>query len=248
MQKTTVLLVEDNLINQRLAQHLLVSLGYEVSIANHGAEAVKILENTVYDLILMDCQMMEMDGYTATKIIRDQTSKVLNHNVPVIAITAFTSSYNREACLAVGMNGYIEKPVRKNVLKEVLEKFTIQQSADEKKNKVPKGIRILPNQTFTIQLSTGRFVEVENISIKMVSPDSFDCHDWNVRQDYFLEKVSSAIMVNLGETLGSTIVCGLEYLATGVLPQFLMSCKLISAPIESTYCESSLCAGFFING
>lgn len=248
MQNTKVLLVEDNLINQRVAKHMLVSLGYEVSIANHGAEAISILENTVYDIVLMDCQMMEMDGYTATKIIRDQTSKVLNHNVPVIALTAFTSLYNREACLAVGMNGYIEKPVRKNILKEVLEKFTTRQHAEEKKSNASMTIRILPNQTFTIQLHSGRFVEVENISIKLVSPDSFDCHDWNIRQEYFLEKVSQAIVGNLGEISAPTIVCGLECLECGVLPQFLVSCKLISDPIEATYCESSLCAAFFTNG
>ena len=248
MGEIKVLLVEDNIINQRVAQHMLASLGYLVDVANHGAEAITILEKSSYDLVLMDCQMLEMDGYAATKIIRDPASRVLDHKVPVIAITAFTTLYNREACFAVGMNDYIEKPVRKNILKEVLEKYINPEPVEETTPVAPLGLRVLPHQTFTIQLASGRFVEVENISIKMVSPDTFNCHDWNSRKDFFLENVSKVVTANLGETTGPTLVCGLECLETGVLPQFLISCKLVSDPMQNTNCESLLLAAFFANG
>ncbi len=92
MGETRVLLVEDNVINQRIAKHMLVSFGYSVDVAHHGAEAVTVLEKSIYDLVLMDCQMLEMDGYTATKIIRDPASSVLNHDVPIIAFTAILHS------------------------------------------------------------------------------------------------------------------------------------------------------------
>ena len=111
MAEKKVLLVEDNVINQRVAQHMLASLGYQVDVANHGAEAITILEKSLYDLVLMDCQMLEMDGYTATKIIRDPASRVLNHNVPVVAITAFTVLYNRETCFAVGTRFVLDAAV-----------------------------------------------------------------------------------------------------------------------------------------
>ena len=250
MREIRVLLVEDNVINQRVASHMLTNLGYLVDVANHGAEAITILEKSLYDLVLMDCQMLEMDGYTATKIIRDPASRVLNHNVPVIAITAFTTLYNREACFAVGMNDYIEKPVRKNILKEVLEKYLThtEESVEEEIDLAAKGLRVLPHQTFSIKLVSGRNVEVENISIKMVSPDTFTCHDWNSRQEYCLENVSKVVMANLGETAGPTQVCSLEFLETGLLPQFLISCKLVSDPMVNTNCESLLLAAFFANG
>ncbi len=249
MADVTVLLVEDNVINQRVAKHMLASLGYRVDVAQHGAEAITILEKCVYDLVLMDCQMLEMDGYTATKIIRDPASRVLNHTVPIIAITAFTTLYNREACFAVGMNAYIEKPVLKNVLKEVLEKFLNKTVLEEKQGILFPREHLNPRpQSLTIQLASGRIVEVESNHIKMVSPDSFNCHDWNIRQDFFLDNVKKAIRVNLGETAGPTIVCGMERHETGVLPPFLISCKLVSDPLVSTFCESMLLVGFFAEG
>jgi len=79
-----------------------------------------------YDLVLMDCQMPEMDGFEATAIIRDTSSGVFNHEVPVIALTANAQQEDRERCLAAGMNDYLSKPVKKDELAAVLEKWRAQ--------------------------------------------------------------------------------------------------------------------------
>jgi PAS domain S-box-containing protein len=111
-----ILLAEDNIINQKVAQSLLNKLGYKADVVANGLEAVKALEQIHYDLVLMDCQMPEMDGFEATMMIRDPSSAVLNHNVPIIALTANAMKEDRERCLNSGMNDYLSKPVRKEGL------------------------------------------------------------------------------------------------------------------------------------
>ena len=119
-----VLLVEDNPINQMVAQKMLEKLGLKADVANNGAEAVKVLSETAYDLVLMDCQMPEMDGFDATREIRKQAVKALNDKpLPVIAMTANVMSGDRERCLEVGMDDYIGKPVQVDKLEEVLRKW-----------------------------------------------------------------------------------------------------------------------------
>ncbi|MEI6702907.1 MAG: ATP-binding protein [Deltaproteobacteria bacterium] len=111
-----ILLAEDNIINQKVAQSLLGKIGYKADVVANGLEAVKALEQIDYDLVLMDCQMPEMDGFAATLAIRDTSSAVLNHNVPIIAMTANAMKEDRDRCLDVGMNEYLSKPVRKEGL------------------------------------------------------------------------------------------------------------------------------------
>ena len=119
-----ILLAEDNPINQMVAQKMLEKLGLKADIANNGAEAVKVLAETAYDLVLMDCQMPEMDGFDATREIRNQGIKALNDKpVPVIAMTANVMSGDRERCLEVGMDDYVGKPVQLDKLEKVLRKW-----------------------------------------------------------------------------------------------------------------------------
>ena len=92
------------------------------AVAN-GAEAVHALETIPYDLVLMDVQMPEMDGLEATRHIRDRTSAVRDHDVPIIAMTAHAMQGDREECLEAGMNDYVSKPVKPHVLVEALEKW-----------------------------------------------------------------------------------------------------------------------------
>jgi len=117
-----ILLVEDNMMNQRLAQILLNKIGFQADIADNGKEAVKLLEKKPYDFVLMDVQMPEMDGLEATRIIRDPESKVLNHKIPVIAMTANVMKGDRERYLDAGMNDYISKPLNIQDIKTAIQK------------------------------------------------------------------------------------------------------------------------------
>ncbi len=113
-----ILLVEDNLINQQIVQEMIEAEGVFVSIANNGKEAIKMVKNNSFDAILMDIQMPEMDGYEATKLIRESYAKI-----PIIAMTANAMRGDREKCLTAGMNDYISKPIDDNLLFTVLEKW-----------------------------------------------------------------------------------------------------------------------------
>jgi signal transduction histidine kinase/ActR/RegA family two-component response regulator len=118
-----VLLVEDNFVNQRVAVYMLVKLGHRVDVAKHGREAIDMLGKSGYDLVLMDCQMPEMDGFEATRIIRDRSSPVLDHEIPVIAMTANAFPEDRARALACGMNDFLAKPVDRPVLAGMLDKW-----------------------------------------------------------------------------------------------------------------------------
>ena len=116
-----ILMVEDNVTNQKVAMAMLQKLGWRADVAANGLEAVRALKNIPYDLVLMDCQMPEMDGFTATRQIRAQSSGVLNPRVPVVAMTANAMQGDRERCLAAGMDDYIAKPIQAEELAKKIE-------------------------------------------------------------------------------------------------------------------------------
>ena len=121
-RKVRILLVEDNIINQKLALRLIEKAGYRGEVANNGKEALKALAKVPYDVVLMDVQMPEMDGLEATRLVRDPQSGVLNHQVPIIAMTAHVMASDQEICLAAGMNDYVSKPIQPQKLFEAIEK------------------------------------------------------------------------------------------------------------------------------
>ncbi len=117
-----ILLAEDNKINQKVALSLLKKFGLKADPVENGRLAIEALEQKEYQIVLMDVQMPEMDGLTATKIIRDPKSKVKNHDVVIIAMTAHAMKQDREMCLNAGMNDYISKPIKPKTLLEIIEK------------------------------------------------------------------------------------------------------------------------------
>ena len=111
----------DNAINQLVITHELAALGHEVIAVNNGLEALKALEENVFDLILMDCQMPELDGYEASRRIRASPGEI--RRIPIVALTAHALKEDLERCIDAGMNDTITKPFREEVLRQKLERW-----------------------------------------------------------------------------------------------------------------------------
>ncbi len=140
-----VLLVEDNAVNREVALYMLEDLGCSVEVASNGREALEAISKTPFDLVLMDCQMPEMNGYEATQIIREKEIQQVKHRsesgpgirrTPIIALTAHAMQGDREQCLAAGMDDYLSKPFNLDQLCTVLKRWL-----------PPKSIAGLPENT-----------------------------------------------------------------------------------------------------
>lgn len=124
-----VLVVEDNPVNQVVARGLLSSMGYDVDTADDGAEAVELTAVTPYDAVLMDLQMPRLDGYAATRAIREREASTGARRTPVLAMTAAAIAGEREKCLAAGMDDFITKPVAPATLASALRRWTGDEAA-----------------------------------------------------------------------------------------------------------------------
>ena len=113
-----ILLVDDNVVNQKLAMRLLEKMGYRADLAQNGIEAIAAVERVPYDVVLMDVQMPEMDGLEASR--RITTRWVAGERPRIVAMTANAMQSDREACLAAGMDDYVTKPIRVGALVEAL--------------------------------------------------------------------------------------------------------------------------------
>lgn len=122
----SLLLVEDNPINQQVSKLMLAKLGYQVTLAENGQQAIDTLlssEQGTFDLILMDCQMPVMDGFDATRAIRQGKAGARYEDITIIALTANAMDEDKEQCLAAGMNDYLAKPIQLQILKDKLEQY-----------------------------------------------------------------------------------------------------------------------------
>jgi two-component system, sensor histidine kinase and response regulator len=117
-----ILVAEDNLVNQRLAERLIAKQGHSVVVVGTGRAALETIEKEAFDMILMDVQMPEMDGFEATTAIRERETATGKH-LPIIAMTAHAMTGDRERCLAAGMDGYLSKPIHAQELAKEIERF-----------------------------------------------------------------------------------------------------------------------------
>ncbi|HJW15999.1 MAG TPA: ATP-binding protein [Flavisolibacter sp.] len=116
LQRIKALIAEDNIMNQQLIAHLLKSWSIDFTIVNNGADAIEELKLNNYSIVLMDIQMPEMDGYTATEKIRRE----LQNDIPIIAMTAHAMTGEKEKCMDLGMNDYVSKPIKETVLYNII--------------------------------------------------------------------------------------------------------------------------------
>jgi len=121
LEKSRILVVEDNRVNQVIARQMLSKLGCVVYVAVNGKEACALMQERSYDLVLMDCQMPEMDGFEATRTIRSREAG--RRRTPIVALTAGVLKEEREQCYAAGMDDFLSKPIDRNELETTLEKW-----------------------------------------------------------------------------------------------------------------------------
>jgi signal transduction histidine kinase/ActR/RegA family two-component response regulator len=125
-----VLLAEDNLINQKLAVHLLERQGHTAVVAENGRVALAAFEKQVFDVVLMDVQMPEMTGFEATAMIRER-ERLTGGHIPIIAMTAHAMTGDRERCLAAGMDGYLSKPIKREAFCQLLDSLMLTAASED---------------------------------------------------------------------------------------------------------------------
>ncbi|MCP5141754.1 MAG: response regulator [Gammaproteobacteria bacterium] len=158
-----VLLAEDNLVNQQVARGMMDKLGVRVTVANDGAQALAMLAGADFDLILMDCQMPVMDGFEATRALRDREPD--GARLPVIAMTANAMTGDREACIAAGMDDYLSKPVKLHDLHDMLARWLHRPAADDTVESRP------PERT---PMSSHSPIDMETVNtLRSIMEDSF---------------------------------------------------------------------------
>ncbi len=192
-----VLIAEDNTLNQKLTGNYCKAFGLEPDIAENGEIALEMLRNTHYDLVLMDIQMPVIDGYTASKKIREE----LGLGIPVIAMTAHTMKEEREKCLSHGMNDYISKPFKEAELYKIIYKYLGEQEVPNQKNKSTKIVEpetsekiiLTKNKTGVVDLNElysmarGRNIfikEIIDIFLTQTPKDLFEMENAMLTGDY----------------------------------------------------------------
>lgn len=210
-----ILLAEDNPINQKIASEMLKKMGHKVIAVNNGFEAIATLQNAEYDVILMDCQMPDMDGYETTKAIRSSRNASYC-DIPIIALTASAIKGDQERCIAAGMNDYLTKPVEHAILRQAIGKWTARQK--------PTNLKTINSSHITklIDMAQGKgteFIE-EILSLLMITvPPSLGnmrkaVSDQNLKQLQFESHKLKGTSGNLGAYRVQELCNQLQHLET----------------------------------
>jgi len=162
-----LLVVDDNVMNQSLMKHLLEQRGLSFTIVSNGVEALEVLQVNSFDAILMDIQMPQMDGYTATRHIREE----LKLQIPIIAMTAHAMAGEREKCISHGMNEYISKPINEELLFRLISRFVGEKPVLE----LSPTASIAPARYQTIDLSYMKTISKGNLKYEKTVTEQFIC-------------------------------------------------------------------------
>jgi len=164
-----ILLVEDNLVNQQVAIAILENLGFQCDLANNGVEAIAMLKNSDYHLVLMDCQMPELDGYAATRKIRQMKSD--KKDIPISAMTAHAIEDDRGKCLKAGMDDYISKPVDPTKLAGLIDKWAVISAAqiESTKNETSAGAGTTDDLIFDRDTLLSNLMDDESLLKKILA-------------------------------------------------------------------------------
>lgn len=186
-----ILLVDDDMVNRKYAHALLKKEGYRIETADSGNAALLKLSQKDYDLVLMDVQMPEMDGYETTRIIRDRHSDVRDHDIPVIAITAHAMKEDREKCLEAKMNDYVSKPIDPEKLATAIRR-RVQERAPDRAVHGDPSVRTSPSKTAA---PPERFKGKKTLYAQLINIfcDEFPCQ---------IEEMKSAIENNNARIVG----------------------------------------------
>ena len=230
-----VLIAEDNLVNQKLALRLLEKQGHSVVIANNGREAVTAYQAQQFDLVMMDVQMPELNGYEATAAIRE-IEKVSGKHIPILAMTAHAMKGDRERCLDAGMDGYVSKPINTKELFAVIDELTAKYKNSAEAGTVAQVFdanaalhQIGGEMDFLVQL-LGLFFDEYPAQLKEIQQavDRGDCETVaNVTH-----KIAGSVG-NFGAPMVLAAAQNLEQLARGNRPSALaQACAELSAALE----------------
>ncbi len=197
-----ILLVEDNILNQELAQEILETNGLLVSIANNGQQAIDIMGEQTFDGVLMDCQMPIMDGYQATRVLREDDRF---KDLPILAMTANAMAGDREKALSCGMNDHIPKPIDVSLLFETMAKWIHPASAskghDTSATIELQGIIIPEIQGLDTASSLDRLQGNKQLYLKLLSKFSTHYQDFDLQLDSALDQPDKEPAVRLAHTI-----------------------------------------------
>ncbi|HUF56590.1 MAG TPA: response regulator, partial [Thermohalobaculum sp.] len=206
-----VLVAEDNVVNQQVARGVLASLGCEADVVANGREAVEAFEHGVYDAILMDCQMPEMDGYAAARAIRQKEAGAAH--IPIIALTADATRSAQARCSAAGMDALLTKPLRRTALARMLERWLPREPAE------PSGDETMPNNEGILDPAIlGNLRELEATSpgiLKALAAAFVEDTEWRLEEvrQRLAEQDAEAVARLAHQLSGSADNIGARYLA-----------------------------------